>query len=57
MMVCDLGCASSVVCAERFWTVAKSFTAGAHTPAVLYVEAARCWAGGSARNRLICAGA
>ena len=35
MTVCDLGCASSVVCAERFRTVAKSFTAGAHTPAVM----------------------
>ena len=35
MTVCDLGCASSVVCAERFRTVAKSVTAGAHTPAVM----------------------
>jgi hypothetical protein len=35
MTVCDLGCASSVVCAERFRTGAKSFTAGAHTPAAL----------------------
>jgi hypothetical protein len=35
MTVCDLGYASSVVCAERFRTVAKSFTAGAHTPADL----------------------
>jgi hypothetical protein len=33
MTVCDLSSASSVVCAERFRTVAKSFTAGAHTPA------------------------
>jgi hypothetical protein len=33
MTVCDLGCASSIVRAERFRTVAKSFTAGAHTPA------------------------
>jgi len=32
MTVCDLGCASSVVCADRFRTGAKSFTAGAHTP-------------------------
>jgi hypothetical protein len=39
MTVCDLGCASSIVCAERFRTVAKSFTAGAHTPAVLRVPA------------------
>jgi hypothetical protein len=31
MTVCDIGCASSVVCAERFRTVAKSFTAGAHS--------------------------
>jgi hypothetical protein len=36
MTVCDLGRASSIVCAERFRTVAKSFTAGAHTPADLY---------------------
>ena len=35
MTVCELGCASSVVCAERFRTVARFFTAGAHTPAVL----------------------
>jgi hypothetical protein len=35
MTVCDLGCASSIVYAERFRTVAKSFTASAHTPAVL----------------------
>jgi hypothetical protein len=35
MTVCDLGCASSVVCAERFRTVAKSFTTSAHTPAVM----------------------
>jgi hypothetical protein len=34
MTVCDLGCASSEVGAERFRTIAKSFTAGAHTPAV-----------------------
>jgi hypothetical protein len=34
MTVCDLSCASSVVCAERFRAVAKSFTEGAHTPAV-----------------------
>ncbi len=31
MTVCDLGCASSVVCAERFRTVAKTLTAGAHS--------------------------
>jgi hypothetical protein len=35
MTVCDLGCASSIVCAEPFRTVAKSFTAGAHTPAAM----------------------
>jgi hypothetical protein len=35
MTVCDLGRASSVVCAEQFRTVTKSFTAGPHTPAVL----------------------
>jgi hypothetical protein len=35
MTVCDIGCASSAVCAERFRTVTKSFTARAHTPADL----------------------
>jgi len=34
MTVCDIGCASSIVSAHRFRTVAKSFTAGAHTPAI-----------------------
>jgi len=38
MTVCDLGCASSVMCAERFRTVAKPVTAGAHTPADLYAS-------------------
>ena len=38
MTVCDLGCASSVVCAERFRTAAKSFTAGAHIPAVMHAS-------------------
>src|SRR5690242_8615411 len=35
MTVSDIGCASSIVRAKRFRTVAKSFTAGAHTPAVM----------------------
>jgi hypothetical protein len=33
MTVCDLGCASSVVCAERFRTLSELRHSGAHTPA------------------------
>jgi hypothetical protein len=45
MTVCDLDCASSVVCAERFRTAAKSFTAGPRNPAVL--RAGRGWLAGA----------
>jgi hypothetical protein len=50
MTVGDLGCASSVVCAERFRTVAKSFTAGAHTPADLALAATNILAAGPAAD-------
>jgi hypothetical protein len=52
MTVCDLGCASSIVCAERFRTVAKSFTASAHTPAVLLARQVDRYGCPAARERI-----
>jgi hypothetical protein len=54
MTVYDLGCASSVVCAERFRTVAKSVTAGAHTPADRCCNPVASVAARTAPERVIC---
>jgi hypothetical protein len=54
MTVCDLGCASSIVCAERFRTVAKPFIAGAHTPADLAPTLPQTRLNAAAQTGVIC---